>query len=335
MNLHPAIRALVLPASWVFGLIVRLRAWLHRSGILKQKRLNGVVISVGNLTVGGTGKTPFVAWLARELERSSERVGILTRGYRGTGNDSDEVQLLRGCLGEGIPIGVGADRAEKGRKLAAQGVTTFVLDDGLQHLALARDVDIVLVDATDAFGGGALLPAGRLREPKSALARADIVVITRADRAPALEAAIRRDSGAPIYYAKPVLEEIYPEQHSAVQKDHFEWMGKNVFAFCGIGNPKAFFEDAGRWGMAVVGRRAFPDHHRYSQADAREIERCALEAGAEALICTEKDTYNLLFARFRKLPLYACRVTMQIDRPDDFWHELYAIIERKREGKHR
>ncbi len=150
----------------------------------------------------------------------------------------------------------------------------FVLDDGFQHRRLARDVDIVLIDATNPFGGGHLLPAGRLREPRSALARADIVVITRGDHSPAIEAAIRQDSNAPIFYARPQLDSVYlaggdspsDPQHSGNQK---------LFAFCGIGNPPAFPADLHDWGFQIAGHKFFPDHHRYTQADAVAIESAA------------------------------------------------------------
>ena len=350
MKLHPAIRALLLPASWVFEVIVRLRAWLFRIGVLSQKRLNGVVISVGNLTIGGTGKTPMVMWLAQRLFDRGKRVGILSRGYRGrvlsdaeltaAGADSsvvmsDETWMMKRAFRGRAHLGVGADRYEHGKILERAGTEWFLLDDGFQHLNLYRDVDIVLVDATDPLGGGALLPAGRQREPTSALARADIVVITRSHHAPAIETLIRRFTDAPLFYAQPDLEEICPEQHSIVQGELGEWLGRKIFAFCAIGNPAAFFEDVQRWGMSLAGQMAFPDHHSYTRADAAEIERRARDAGAEVLLCTAKDTFNLAAVRFRGFPLFACRITMKVSEPDEFWRALDAVLERKRAEKAR
>ena len=220
-------RSLLWPFSLLYGAAAHLRARAYRRGIFKPQHLDGVVISVGNLTTGGTGKTPMVLWIAERLMHEGKKVGILTRGYRGekvtpsSGIDaqaattnaaistSDEVRLLQARLGDRVPLGVGANRYEQGRELAKLGVNWFVLDDGFQHLQLARDVDIVLIDATNPFGGGRLLPAGHLREPRSALARADIIVITRSTHAPAIEAAIRRDSAAPIFYARPKLDSIH------------------------------------------------------------------------------------------------------------------------------
>src|SRR5579862_7337589 len=193
-------QTLLWPLSVPYGAFAHLRARLYRTGMLHQQRLDGVVISVGNLTTGGTGKTPMVLRIAEHLLTEGKSPAILTRGYRGesgpSGATSDEVRLLQARLGPRVRFGVGADRFARGRALAAEGVDWFVLDDGFQHLQLARDVDILLIDATNPFGGGHVLPAGRLREPRSALARADIIVITRSDHAPAVESVIRRDSRA-------------------------------------------------------------------------------------------------------------------------------------------
>jgi tetraacyldisaccharide 4'-kinase len=318
------------PLSLIYGGAAHLRARAYQTGILRQRKLDGAVISVGNLTVGGTGKTPMVLWIAQCLIGEGKRVGILTRGYRGefaaaggppgsrplsaqAESTSDEVRLLKARLGEQIAFGVGADRFANGQRLAKQGVNWFVLDDGFQHLKLARDVDIVLIDATDPFGGGKLLPAGRLREPRSALSRADIVVITRADHSPTIEAAVRRDSDAPIFYARARLDAVrvwrgeYPGEQDADARS------KKLFAFCGIGNPAAFVGDLRLWGLEIVGRRFFPDHHRFTPQDVAQIESDALAAGADRVICTEKDIFNLDDASWRSFQLRYCSISMQID----------------------
>jgi tetraacyldisaccharide 4'-kinase len=324
---------LLWPLSVPYEAVARLHAGAYRSGFFPQRKLHAFVISVGNLTVGGTGKTPMVLWIAQRLLAEGKRVGILTRGYRGqpfsantqnplgdshSDNTSDEVQLLRSRLGDTVAFGVGPDRFARGSELAARGVEYFVLDDGFQHRRLARDVDVVLIDATDPFGGGHLLPAGRLREPRSALARAGVLVITRAERSPAIEAAIRQDSNAPIFYANPHLDSVHlasgdsPADLASLRK-------QELFAFCGIGNPPAFLADLRRWGFQVVGHKFFRDHHRYSQADALAIESGARNLGAAALICTEKDIFNLQAVRWHSLPLYFCRISLQIARAGDFW----------------
>ena len=338
------------PASLVFGAVVRLRAWCYRKGIFRAHRLNGTVISVGNLTVGGTGKTPMVIWLVERLIAGGKRTGVLTRGYRGfLGRFSpdapktqlsyhkpqlvfgDEVCLLLRRLPAQpqFMIGVGADRYARGRELEQQGVEWFVLDDGFQHLQLARDVDIVLLDATDPFGGGHLLPAGRLREPKSALARADMIVITRSSHAPAVETIVRRHTDAPIFYAQTTLEGLW-QAMGGVATPEPDWAARKLFAFCGIGNPAAFFDDLHRCGLQVTGRAHFRDHHHYSQSDADELESRALASGAEALVCTEKDVFNLAHAQFQRLPVCYAKISLQAPNADEFMETLIGLVFQKR-----
>jgi tetraacyldisaccharide 4'-kinase len=326
---NPVLRALLLPFSWVYGAAMRVRAWFYRTGIFRPQRLEGIVISVGNLTLGGTGKTPLVEWLASTLAEQGNRVGILIRGYRGADGSSDEVELLRARLGDRVRLGVGPNRYRRGRELAQGGTNCFILDDGFQHLELARDVDIVLIDALDPFGAG-ILPAGRRREPKAALRRADMVVITRSAHAPAVEAVVRRFTQAPIFYAQTELQKVVPGENSAVEAGAADWLGKPVFAFCGIGNPQAFFEDLRRWGMELAGQMAFRDHHRYSQRDAERIERAALAVGAAALVATEKDARNLRGVQFAKLPVYYCRISMRVAEAGKFWEVLDAVVQMKR-----
>jgi tetraacyldisaccharide 4'-kinase len=323
-------------------MVVRLRAQAYRRGIFRQKRIDGVVISVGNLTVGGTGKTPMVLWVAQRLLAEKKSVGILTRGYRGQQSSaaakqaigatlettSDEVRMLKARLGDRVAFGVGADRFAQGRELAKRGVQWFILDDGFQHRQLARDVDIVLIDATNPFGGGHLLPAGRLREPRSALARADIIVVTRSDRAPAIEAAVRHDSAAPIFYARVQLESIGTASESGgVEVSLSEAQKKKLFAFCGIGNPSAFLMNLREWGFQIVGHTFFRDHHRYSQKDTAELETEARKLGAEALICTEKDTFNLNGVRWSDLGVLCCRVSLGVSHDEEFWRAVTTKAE--------
>jgi len=335
-------RTLLLPGSAVFSAAARLRAWCYRRGLLNQRRLPGVVLSVGNLTVGGTGKTPMVLWLAEQLLAEGKRVGILTRGYRavpvieGEGDAaravkrSDEVQLLLGRLGDRVIFGVGANRYGAGRVLARRGVEWFLLDDGFQHLPLARDADIVMIDGSDPFGGGHLLPAGRLREPRGALGRADVVVITRTEQALEVEAVVRRYSPAPVFYAQAGLDGVFEINGDAEGPPAPAAREKRLFAFCAIGNPQAFFADLRRWGFSIAGRASYRDHHPYSSWDVAEIERHAAEAGAEGLITTEKDLFHLSHAQFRALPVFFCRISLRIAEEERLWGAILAAVERKR-----
>lgn len=329
-------QALLWPLSIMYGAGMHFRTRLYRMGVLKQNRLPGVVISVGNLTVGGTGKTPIVIWMASRLASEGKSAAILTRGYGSRpvetveGTDeiapselvSDEVKVMIDHLGDGVSYGVGANRYQRGLKLHKLGVNWFVLDDGFQHLDLARDVDIVMIDATSPFGGGHLLPAGRLREPRTSLSRADLIVITRSHHAPAIEAAIRRDTDAPIYYARPVFDSIRGVWGERLDAD--DARKKKLFAFCGIGNPGPFIADLRDWGFQIVGHRYFPDHHRFTQPEAEQIERAARAAGASGLICTEKDVFNLYGVKWRACDLFVCRIKLEIDNADAFWLSVIA-----------
>jgi tetraacyldisaccharide 4'-kinase len=333
VNRSAVARTLLQPLGLLYGAAMRLRTTLYGAALLHRRRLPGTVISVGNLTVGGTGKTPMVLWIAEHLIAEGHRPAILTRGYRGFSNRSangapDEVALLRARLGERAQFGIGKDRYKNGLALSKNGAEWFILDDGFQHLELERDVDIVLIDSTDPFGGGAILPAGRLREPKSALARADIVVITRTSHVPELENELRWFTSAAVFYAEMRLETVLraPSMTEAllerVQRQY------KFFAFCGIGNPAAFFSDLTTWRFSVAGRRSFGDHHRYSPAEIQELEAAAVASGANALICTEKDVFNLPRSLATTLPIYACRIRLALNDEDAFWKAVRAATGR-------
>jgi tetraacyldisaccharide 4'-kinase len=326
MKVSPRWLRLLWPVSLLYSFAARAKSTLYARGIFGRRKLPGTVISVGNLTVGGTGKTPMVLAIAERLAEQGKQVAILTRGYRGTSArsvsglpQSDEVALLRERLAGKVQLGVGADRYASGTVLARHGVDWFVLDDGFQHLKLARDVDIVLVDASDPFGGGLVLPAGLLREPLGALRRADIVVITRSVQSPspATEAVIRRHTNCPIFYASTRLEAVLRVPALDVTLPPQDWKRARFLAFCGIGNPAAFFADLRNWSFQLVGQRRFQDHHVYTAREAADLEHAASNCGADALLCTEKDVWNLRGVQINALPVYCCRISF--DLPASFW----------------
>jgi tetraacyldisaccharide 4'-kinase len=339
VKIPSALRVGLWPVSLIWSGAVRLRAAGYRRGLLRKRRLPGVVISVGNLTAGGTGKTPMVLWLAKRLRAEGKRVGILTRGYRSRPDapagapQSDEVAIYRERLGHHVELGVGADRYATGTTLAHHGVEWFILDDGFQHMQLERDANIVLLDASNPFGGGMLLPAGLLREPKSALGRADVIVISRNNHAPAVEAMVRRFTDAPIYYATTDLREVVglakvpTGELLSLSEDNFR--RRKAFAFCGIGNPQAFFEDLRRWGASLAGCESFPDHHSFTPHDVQRLEAMAQESGAEFMVCTEKDVFNLGAMQIKKLPAYFVRIDLCMNDADGFWKTVRETIERR------
>jgi tetraacyldisaccharide 4'-kinase len=183
-------------------------------------------------------------------------------------------------------------------------------------------VDIVLIDATNPFGGGHLLPAGRLREPKSALARADMIVITRSTHSPAVEAAVRRETKAPIFYARTALDAVVAQGRPHLRAE--DATQQKLFAFCGIGNPAAFIADLRDWGFHIVGHAFYPDHHRYSAADLRAIEVEARSRGAEGMICTEKDRFNCVEARPSFEP-WVCAISLRVEDDHGFWRTMMAL----------
>ncbi len=326
MNLHRFWRALLWPLSLLYGAAARVRAWIYQKGWLKQRRLRATVISVGNLTVGGTGKTPMVIWLAETFLAEGKRVAILSRGYRGSGGTSDEIELMKFRLQGRVAFGVGKDRFAEGQRIEAQQpVDIFLLDDGYQHLQLARDLDILLVDSSRPLRNQSLLPSGRLREPLSAIHRADIVVFTRVNDQLFIKRAIQELPQFPIFPATTQLiryRRMTSDQQSLAPA--FELPPQPVFAFCGIGNPDAFFADADRWGNVVAGRAVFRDHHSYSAADMRRLYDSAKRAGARAFLTTEKDAQNLGDLRFSSLPIYYCEIEMRIADTSAF----QAVLER-------
>lgn len=318
MTLPPVLRVLLWPLSLLYGQIARLRVWLYDKQILKQKRLSKPVIGIGNLTVGGTGKTPMVLWLAERLLAEGHRVGILSRGYKGSGGTSDEIALLQNRLRDRAVFGVGPNRYEHGKRIEAK-VDVFLLDDGFQHLALARDLDILLIDASQPLARQTLLPTGRLREPVSAMARADVLVFTRTEAVAGISAAVAKFQDFPVFSASTRLLG-FRRFGTDVETLSSDQIGAGPFyAFCGIGNPRAFFQDLQNWNLPLADRCEFPDHHRYDSRDVRELEEVANRVGAKALLTTEKDAQNLRNVRFAATPVYITLIALEIPKADAFF----------------
>lgn len=329
MNVHPLLRALLWPLSLLYGAAVRMRVWMYQNGWLKQRRLKGTVISVGNLTVGGTGKTPMVIWLADKFLGEGKRVAILSRGYRGSNGTSDEVELMKFRLQGRIAFGVGKDRFAEGQRLESQRpIDIFLLDDGFQHLQLARDLDILLVDASRPMHGERLLPAGRLREPLSAMGRANLVVFTRAETVPGTSEAIEKLPQFPVFSAGTRLLG-FRRHGNGTQLQSIQEIGTGpFFAFCGLGNPHAFFRDLQTWDLKVCGQTVFADHHLYTQRDVLSIQEAGKRAGAKAFVTTEKDAQNLCALKF-EAPLYVAVIALLVSPETDFHNILDRLLAAK------
>ena len=328
------------PIGKLYGLMMEARNRLYDRGVLASHALGARTISVGNITTGGTGKTPLVALISEILLDAGETVCILTRGYgrerpkervlvsdgqrilADATNGGDEPVELATRLG-GRPIIVAdADRLAAGRWAKNEfGVTAFVLDDGFQHRRVKRDLDIVCIDATDPCGGGRVLPAGRLRERLVELRRADAIVLTRVelvDDVSAIEQRLRAvNPDAHIFRAETRISRLIPleEFREEEQRTQSEYkateapsdikVGPRAGAFCALGNPDAFFKTIERHlaeaevdDSRIVFRKAFADHHSYSQEHIDEIERGARAARAEFLVTSAKDAVKLKTLRF-------------------------------------
>jgi len=208
--------------------------------------------------------------------------------------------------------------AEGTHALIEAGADVFLLDDGFQHQQLARDVDILLIDAARSLGKEMMLPTGRLREPISAMSRADFLIFTRTETAPGTVGAIKKLQAYPVFSAATQLVG-FRRLGQGNQLVLAEGIGEGPFyVFCGIGNPRAFFLDLQNWGVAVVGKCEFADHHRYDARDARELIAAARRVGASALVTTEKDEQNLSGERFEDLPVYVAVIDLAIDNEEVF-----------------
>ncbi len=312
----------------------------------RRRKLDVPVISVGNLTMGGTGKTPCVLRLAELLRERGRKPGILTRGYGRrspvpalalavgaavrTEESGDEPQIfLRARV---APVGIGADRYRTGTLLLEKfGTDVMLLDDGFQHVKLARNFDVVLVDALNPFGGGEVFPVGRLREPVQALARADAIVITRAeasDLAPAVERALRRwNPRAPIFRAR-IQPECWVEHRTGRIIPTAELKLERAGVFCGLGNPRSFYRTLDALGARYVDCVEYEDHHRYRPNELKRMAEQFRRKGAMALVTTEKDAVNLCDGAddlLAPLPLYWLKIGMRIEGEA----ELLAEIERR------
>ena len=255
------------------------------------------VVSVGNLTTGGTGKTPVVALLIGWLTNEGARPGIVSRGYKQLSESgNDEARVLE-LLCPRVPHVQNRDRLAAVREVvSANGCNVVVADDAFQHRRMARVLDVVLIDAKQPWGHGHVLPRGLLRESRTGLRRADAVIMTRADQVDA-ETRVRIWNEVGRWKPETTPIEIAFQPDSLVDqngKRHpLDVIDGPVFAYCGIGNPDAFRSTLEQYGLGVCGFRRFADHHHYTRSDMSEVERLAVEAGTKRVITTVKDLVKL------------------------------------------
>jgi tetraacyldisaccharide 4'-kinase len=343
--MNPAASLILLPASTIFRAVTRARLAAYRRGLFSVSKLTVTVISVGNITTGGTGKTPLVEWVcrtvaavSREESGESKKVCVLTRGY-GRSNPKtqvvvsdgtelraseleagDEPYLLATNL-QGIAAVISNPNRVAAGEWAIENLQTevFVLDDGFQHLRLFRDLDIVAIDATNPLGGagGGLLPFGNLRESLSGLSRADCLVITRTDQGKevgSIKDVVQRICGnVPIFFSRMLtsgFREVdgQPAEMAALRS-------QPIGAFCGVGNPESFFNHLRREGFELEFTRTFPDHHHYKQTELDALVGDAKAAGVKSLLTTAKDATKLQVLQLG-IPCFVLEIQISIDEEE-------------------
>ena len=313
-----------LAMSWRNRRYDRGRATIHRAAV--------PVVSVGNITLGGTGKTPLVQWIARWYRSHQVRVAIVSRGYLAEeGGRNDEARELEQKLPD-VPHVQNPDRAAAA-KIAVEELETqlIVLDDGFQHRRLARDLDIVLLDALEPFGYEHVFPRGTLREPLVGLRRADVVILSRSD---AIDPSRREDIRSRVQNMAPrsawaevrhAAKELISSTGRRAALDSLK--GLPVAAFCGLGNPAGFRHTINSCGYALAGFREFPDHHCYCRADMESLAAWAERLGAAAVLCTHKDLVKIGLDQLGRLPLWAIRVDIDfIAGQNDLESRLLALL---------
>lgn len=330
-----------LPLVPLYFLGWRLRFALYQSGIIPQRRLGAKVISVGNLTLGGSGKTPLVLYLTQGLRQRGYNPAVLSRGYGRQGSSPLLVEGIEGLSPQdagdeplllakyGNPVLVARNRFHSGTMAQARSYSPLILDDGYQYMGLHRDVNILVVDSSNPWGNGFLLPAGPLREPLSEVKRADIIVLNKVDQAgdlAALKQKLQNIKGdSPLFEATYLPcslhwlggnEEIAPT----------ELKGKRVYALSALGNPASFESSLEGLGAILVGKRRFLDHHFYKRIEIEKVGQEVERKGATWVVTTEKDEVKLTPLLPSNFPLLSLQMRLTIRREKEFWRAMDALL---------
>ncbi len=322
--------------SLLYGSVIRCRNRAYRKGLFSSYRSSAFVISIGNIVAGGSGKTPFTDLIVKEFLKTG-KTAILSGGYRSQVSRKngpvivddrfsasfygDEPYLLH-RRNPTVPVIVGKERTASAKMAEALGMECLVLDDGMQHRKLYRDVNIVLIDGKDPFGGEALLPLGFLREPLKELKRADLIVINHAsEKSDVLEKTLSRYTEAPCLYVRLRKERIY--DFLTNQEVSFE--GEKIAAFCGIAKPDYFFRQLEREGGEIVWSEKREDHAPVGITDLHRMMRKAREKGASLLVCTEKDAVKIPEGFQGLLPLVVFSVSSEVIRGKEILEKVLSF----------
>ena len=323
--------------SFIYGILVAIRNFFYETNILSTKSLNCKVISIGNITVGGSGKTPTVEYLSNLLQSKGHKVGIISRGYKRKSKSTlvvtdgkkkpeswkhvgDEPFLLAHKL-ENIPIVVGTSRYKAGSMMIEKFQPDVILiDDGFQHLSLHRDLDIVLVNSKDKRSDHKLIPSGKLREPISNLTKADLIIITKSNiHAPSNYLINKIESfNRPTIYNELQIDSLLQIKSNKINKLD-KIANKKVYLFSALGDNESFKKIMGYTDAKIVGHSKYPDHYHYTLDDLNDIEQKATKCNAEFLITTEKDLVKIN-PQNRKIDIYTVRMKM-IFKPDKLFNE--------------
>jgi tetraacyldisaccharide 4'-kinase len=333
-----SIRAVLRIVEVPYALIMSCRNGLYDRGLLRSFRVPALVISVGNLTVGGTGKTPMVQWLIHWFRDQSIAAGVVSRGYKARdGAPNDEALELAAKIPD-LPHVQNQDRVAAAQQAIRQdGCQIIVLDDAFQHRRIQRDLDLVLLDALEPFGWEHVLPRGTLREPVSGLARAHVVALSRADAISEAQRAAIRARAAQLAPSADWIElvhqpiELIAADGQRQTLDHLA--DRRVAAFCGIGNPLGFVHTLEALGCQLIGFRSLPDHYAYPPSEvARLAAWIESLSGVETVLCTCKDLVKLNRCRLGPSELWAVSIGLQISRGREcLEHRLQALLESRTE----
>lgn len=299
-----AVQAVLWVFSKAYGFVVGLTRALYQDRLLPVYRAPKPVIGVGNITVGGVGKTPFVIWLVRMLRAQDLKCAVLSRGYKAAADGlNDEIRMLKEIFPR-LPVGVGSDRRKSIQRLLAakESVDLFIADDVFSHWPLHKDLDIVAIDAVNPFGNGQLIPRGILREQVDSLVRADVFLLTKTDQVKSLKllyGELRRINSRALILESRHSPACYRDIFSGHKKDLHALKGCQAVAFCAIGDPSSFEASLVEVGVKPVKVFTFEDHHHYQAADITPMLAFAARENINILVTTHKDAVKI--APFKKL----------------------------------
>ncbi|MBI5892133.1 MAG: tetraacyldisaccharide 4'-kinase [Deltaproteobacteria bacterium] len=318
--------------SLIYGLIIRIRFFFYSAGIFKTRQLPCIVVSIGNITVGGSGKTPMAIYLAGELAKKGKKVVVLSRGYKSKNKDIDIVSDGKNILlnpdeagdepfliakkTKNIPVVIGMDRYKAGLfAIEKFHPDIIILDDGFQHIRLKRDKDIVLIDSIRGFGNGCLLPRGILREPIDSFKRADNIFVSNDKNEEIIHKIRAAGAAAPVksFKYKP-SGFVNLADDTMIEPDKLK--NKNILAFAGIANPISFFKTLEGLGIIIKGKMVFPDHHKYNIKDIEKIKTRA--NSIDCFITTEKDGVKIKDLLSENIVIYALLIDVEIYKEAEF-----------------